>query len=130
MRRWGIAALALAACGGSGGDGSDLLEAPPTEAVVVTFALREDVPTFKVEGRLAVTLERLPPFAGSVELEDVVIDPGERSVTRTVTMPPVGGRLVARERTFTDRVPYLCGETIVDPRTQAAATMAIDLCLP
>lgn len=129
MRRWGAALLVLAACG-DGDDGADLFEAPPTEVVAVTVELRDDVPTFKVDGRLGLTLERLPPFAGVVELADGVLPAGSRAATFDVAMPAASGRLRVRERTFSDRVPFLCGDALVDARTDAAVHVPLDLCLP
>ena len=130
MIRRSVGLLALAACGGGGDDGSALFEAPPTEVVAVTVELREALPAFKVDGRLELSLERLPPFAGAVELSDLVLPAGSRSVTVEVALPATSGRLRARERTFNARAPFLCGSALVDARTDAAVRVALDLCLP
>lgn len=129
MRAPAALLVAAAACGGDGGDATPF-EPGPSVVVAVTVELANDVPTFKVDGRLGLSIERLPPFAGAISLADVTLPAGEREATAGIGMPLVAGRLVVRERTFSPVAPFLCGEAAVDPRVDVAVRVRLDLCFP
>lgn len=125
----GIAVGGLA-CGG-GVTGPDALEQPSGRPVTVTVELREDVPTFKVDGRLRAIYELAPPFAGGSSPGVIVLPAGERAATGSFRLPELVGALVLREITSSPSVPFLCGSSgLLDPRVDAAVTVAIELCQP
>lgn len=125
-----VAAGAALACDGASDSLVDTDGAPRTP-FRLTVVLGEEVPTFKVEGRLRLVWESASIPVGGVDLGVVALPAGEREATFDTRVPFWTGVATLREETFTPAAPFLCGTTdVVDPRETPEGTATLALCQP
>lgn len=102
----------------------------PSVGLELTLELEDDLPTFKVDGRVRLIWEFADQPLGGGEIGVVVLPAGERRATVGIDVPTRPGRLIGREETVDPRLPFLCGSTdVFDPRGTDAARLTLDLCL-
>lgn len=129
-RALALAVPILAGCGE--GSVSNPLGPSSSEAArtLVELELAEDLPTFKVDGVIRLSYRLGDPFVGETIVGTIVLPAGRRTVADTLGLPPFAGRLVARERTFSPAVPFLCGEAGVGTPGTAPVDLVLRLCFP
>lgn len=124
-----LLALGLAACGSD--DGPTALDEAPGVTIQLTVELDPPREPFKVDGRMEVLYDLVPPFAGENVIGLVVLPAGESRTTTDVGVPSQPGRLGLREITFAPGIPFLCGDAgFIDPRVDRAVRIGIRLCIP
>lgn len=101
------------------------------DPVQLTVILRDQLPTFKVDGRLQIDYQFAPLLSDGDALGEFVLPSGARQATFIVALPRAAGQLVIVERTFSPFAPFLCGRLgMTFPRPADEVTVFLDMCQP